>query len=247
VAPIIYLGGLFYDTWGFRAIDGKRWTNEAPYHPDYEAGRLLPMNSVGSCVLFTRAILDAGIRMRGTYEGGLLVGMCDDSREKGFRVWADTSTAILHPVTQWQHQMWCPRKVLVETSSGQLELDPLKFAALGITPMVPVLDPAGLVQAHFEFFRAQFRALKTNRLDVAIRASSTPERSYELIVSKAPRHGIRGAVHSMRNKSLLALEAAQLGAASAPGAGANSVFRCNVRIEIDGQVAGAKPNQVEAK
>lgn len=33
------------------------------------------MNSVGSCVLFKRSILDAGIRMRGTYETRPLVGM----------------------------------------------------------------------------------------------------------------------------------------------------------------------------
>jgi hypothetical protein len=247
VSPVIFLGGQFYDTWGFRAIDGRRWENEAPYHPDYVAGRLLPMASVGSCVLFNRAILDAGIRMRGTYESGLLVGMCDDSREKGFRVWADTSTAILHPVTQWQRQMWCPRKVVVETSGGQLELDALEFADMGISLMLPLLDPAKLVQAHFGFFRSQFRALKTNRLDVEVRASSLPERSYELIVSKAPNHWIGGALPFLRNLLCLSLKASQLAAASASGSGANSAFRCNVRIQIDGQATAANPNQTEAK
>ncbi len=247
VAPVIFLGGQFYDTWGFRGLDGKRWSNGAPYHPDYSPGRLLPMSSVGSCVLFSRAILDAGIRMRGTYEGGLLVGMCADAREKGFRVWADTSTAILHPVTHWQRQMWCPRRVVVESSSGDVELDPLEFVDHGIHAMLPLMDPAKLVRAHYKFFRNQFRALKTNRLEVQVRATSLPERSYDLIVRKAPSRGICGALPFLRDLFLMSLSARRLGEASAPGAGAQSAFRCEVCIEVDGQVAAVSTNETKAK
>src|SRR5262249_14963248 len=78
VAPIIYLGGYFYDTWGFRDLSGKKWKSPASSNRKFKPFRLIEMSSVGSCVLFRRAILDSGIRFRGTYEDGLLVGVCQD-------------------------------------------------------------------------------------------------------------------------------------------------------------------------
>lgn len=248
VAPVIFLGGQFYDAWGFRDLNGRHWTNHSPYHPDYAPARLLPMGSVGSCVLFRREILDAGVRMRGTYDDGLLVGMCNDAREKGFRVWADTGTAILHPVNNWERQMWRPRRVSVESSSGTYDVDPLEFAARGINPALPVLDSVAFVSAHYHFFKKQFRRLRTNRLDVDIQARSAPSRRYEMTVRAAKRKGI-GAIPGLSRLLMSLCSSSKLGRASATELDSGSPFRCNVRISIDAgeQVVGSSANGSRAK
>jgi hypothetical protein len=106
VAPGIFLGGMFYDTWGFRALDGTRFANEPPYHKSFAPHALVELASVGSAVLFKRAVIDAGVRFRGTYEDGLLVGFCNDARDNGFRVWMDSRVCVVHPTTAWRSQQY---------------------------------------------------------------------------------------------------------------------------------------------
>jgi glycosyltransferase involved in cell wall biosynthesis len=122
VAPAIFLGGMFYDTRGFRGLDGVRFTNEAPYHPDFVAHGLMPLSSVGSCVLFRREIFDAGVRFRGTYDDGLLVGICQDAAQLGFRTFMDSRLAVLHPTTAWRRQQYRLERVEVDCESSE---DPL--------------------------------------------------------------------------------------------------------------------------
>ena len=114
VAPSVFLGDLFYDTWGFRGLDGRRFTNLAPYHPDFRFNDVVELSSVGSTVLFSKAVLDAGIRMRGTYENGLLVGMCQDARARGFRVWLDSRFSVIHPTRGWRLQQYTLGEVVFE-------------------------------------------------------------------------------------------------------------------------------------
>ncbi len=190
VAPMIWLGGQFYDTWGFRDLEGRRWTNTPPYHPAYRPMSLVEMGSVGSCVLFRRAVLDAGIRMRGTYEDGLLVGMCRDARAAGFRVFADTSTAILHPVDHWEGQMWRADSVrLVDREGREHTLDLAEAAALGLEANVPLLDQETMRRAHGRLWTHLFRRLATNRLAVTVRARSRPAKRYDLLVRALPPRG----------------------------------------------------------
>jgi hypothetical protein len=114
VAPAIFLGGQFYDTWGFRGHDGVRFTNEAPYHALYQPHALVELKSVGSVVLFDREIFDFGVRFRGTYEDGLLVGSCHDAGALGYRTWMDSRVAVLHPTTLWKGQQYKLAQVEVD-------------------------------------------------------------------------------------------------------------------------------------
>lgn len=190
VAPIIYLGGVFYDTWGFRDLDGRKWTNTAPFHPKYRPFALIEMGSVGSCVLFRRAIFDAGIRFRGTYENGLLVGMCHEARANGFRVWADTATAILHPMEPWEAQMWRPGVVtLVGPGGASEELSREQAEALGLQSNVPLLDAGTLLHIQETFWKRILRLRRTNHLDVEVTARTYPRKSYDLRVVAHPPRG----------------------------------------------------------
>ena len=189
VSPIIFLGGLFYDTWGFRGMDGKKWTNHAPYHPEFLPMTLLPMHSVGSCVLFARKVMDVGIRFKGTHEDGLLVGICNDARRIGMAIYADTSTAILHPVDNWEKQLWHLQGVKIVDSKAH-EPDILDFKDRGASPAIPILDASFLIQAHFTFLQDLFGSLGTNHIRIEIEALSKEKRNYKMVIHPLEQTGI---------------------------------------------------------
>lgn len=114
VAPAIFLGGMFYDTWGFRGLDGTRFTNDAPYHRDFRPHELVELASVGSVVLFRREVFERGIRFRGEYPDGLLAGLNQDARRAGFQVWMDSRVSVIHPTTGWRAQQYELARVEVE-------------------------------------------------------------------------------------------------------------------------------------
>ncbi len=187
IAPMIWLGGLFYDTWGFRDLSNKKWTNEAPYHPQYRPLTLLEMGSVGSCVLFRGEILRKGIRFRGPYENGLLVGMCQDARKLGYRVFSDTSTAILHPVDLWQEQMWKPSAVRIQIKDEQPRTISLGQArSMGLNDALPVLDATTFFQANRRYLVKLGLEHRTNALEVVLNPSSTLKKTYELELIALP-------------------------------------------------------------
>ena len=119
VAPAIFLGGMFYDGWGFRGLDGTKFATEAPYHQDFVSHGLVQLSSVGSCVLFRRELFDAGVRFRGSYDDGLLVGVCRDAGLLGFRTYMDSRVAILHPTTLWRRQQYKLERVDIDCDPSQ--------------------------------------------------------------------------------------------------------------------------------
>jgi hypothetical protein len=119
VAPAIFMGGLFYDIWGFRGLDGVKFTNEAPYHQEFHPHGVVPLSSVGSCVLFRREVFEAGVRFRGTFDDGLLVGVCRDAGLLGFRTYMDSRVAVLHPTTLWKRQQYKLERVEVDCDPSQ--------------------------------------------------------------------------------------------------------------------------------
>lgn len=239
VAPVIFLGGQFYDTWGFRDVAGRRWTNTAPYHPDFGPNRLMPMGSVGSCVLFRRAVFEAGIRMRGTYENGLLVGMCNDARAAGLRVWADTGTAILHPVDQWERQMWHIDEVTIEGPHGAQRFAPVDFPRQHIVPSIPVLDATALLGTQCRFLTKQFAELRTNRLDIDVAARTHPSRRFSMNVRRSAPRGLGALPVVLSAMSLVEkvlrkrLSPQRIARASEPGARGFRPFRCQVHISME--------------
>lgn len=113
IAPMVYLGNTFYDSWGFRSLDGEKIREIRPVSP--EPGQpAIELHSVGSFVLFDIAIFQAGIRYRGDdCEHGLLVGVCEDARLKGFSTFVDPAVSILHPVSAWRKQLWRLKRLTI--------------------------------------------------------------------------------------------------------------------------------------
>ncbi len=191
VAPLIWLGGLFYDTWGFRDLSGKRWSNSPPYHPAYRINALLEMGSVGSCVLLRREVLDSGVRFRGPYETGLLVGVCNDARKNGFHVFADTSTAVMHPVSLWEDQMWKVSGVEILEGDGTVRsLSTAQAFQLGWDRNIVILEAEFLVSSQRLFFQNVFEKWKTNRLHIQILKANNPSRLYRMTVFIGKREGV---------------------------------------------------------
>lgn len=83
LAPLVMAGRAFYDTWGFRR-DGMRFSPFHPFHPsvDHQHKSITSLDSAGSCLVM-RAAVARVCRIRNDYG---LVGLCEDIREKGFRI-----------------------------------------------------------------------------------------------------------------------------------------------------------------
>jgi hypothetical protein len=105
IAPLVYLGNLFYDSWGFRDRNGTKMTFFEACIP-HATVEPIELNSVGSFVLFDAALFRAGIRFRGEYDHGLLVGLCEDAAKLGMKTYADPAVSVLHPVSAWRDQVW---------------------------------------------------------------------------------------------------------------------------------------------
>lgn len=189
VAPAIFLGSMFYDTWGFRGLDGVRFANHAPYHAEFRHHALVPLSSVGSCVLFRREIFDQGVRFRGTYDDGLLVGVCHDAGALGFTTFMDSRVAILHPTSLWRKQQYRMNTVDVQCFRPASQ-DALARAAQQIASNMNIhIGSVDLTGDHpiFEPVHAVMRAhLGATPYAVRIRLTSERDKKYALILSDTP-------------------------------------------------------------
>lgn len=96
IAPMVFAGEAFYDTWGFRTVDGRRWGPFFPWgdHDQIAAVHpLIPMGSVGSCVAMTGAVAQ---RVR-VQNGNALVGWCQCAREHAYQIWCAKDLRVQHP------------------------------------------------------------------------------------------------------------------------------------------------------
>jgi hypothetical protein len=125
VAPIVMLGQIFYDSWGFRDLSGQRISTLAklqalPQGP----GPLTELSSVGSCLLFRSSLLTQGVRLPSGYENGLLAGFCLAARTKGARIFCRHDVAILHPTSLWASQLYPITFCRLGNEKAWLELSP---------------------------------------------------------------------------------------------------------------------------
>jgi hypothetical protein len=98
VCPVPTFGSpaLFYDTWGFEGIDGRRWTNnEQPGMND--PARYIPLRAAGSCILFRGETLRA--RKYRCPDSGCLPGLCRLAVDDGYLLFCDTTVRVEHPST----------------------------------------------------------------------------------------------------------------------------------------------------
>lgn len=82
----------FYDTWGHRK-DGVRFQSFPPYHPNVN-GEVTEIDSAGSCIVM-RGLVARNARFTPPEMG--IVGFCNDLRGRGFKLWLDPQTKVMHP------------------------------------------------------------------------------------------------------------------------------------------------------
>ena len=94
VSPFVFQGLAFYDIWAFVGLDGVPFWGFPPSMTGALYGQQpVQMSSVGGAMLFSKAVLRAGVR----YDlGDVDRGFCRAAREKGFSVWADPTVMVEH-------------------------------------------------------------------------------------------------------------------------------------------------------
>lgn len=93
IAGFVWLGDIFYDVYAYRK-HGVKFSNHAPYFPDFDMHGLNELDSVGSCWMFPAR---AGLRCT---IGGC-VEMCDNLRAMGYKIWCDPRIRIEQPIDLW--------------------------------------------------------------------------------------------------------------------------------------------------
>jgi len=189
VAPAIFLGTLFYDTWGFRGLDGARFSNEAPYHREFRHHARVPLSSVGSCVLFRRELFDHGVRFRGSYDDGLLVGVCRDAAALGFHTFMDSRVAIVHPTSLWKRQQYTLGAVDVQCFRPE-NRDVLASAAQRVATEVRITIGSVDMSGDHPVFAPVHEIMRAHLVEtpfaVRLRLSSERDKQYALILSDLP-------------------------------------------------------------
>ncbi len=82
-APMVWAGDAFYDVWGFRGLDGTRFSSLAPYHTDYSPQRLTELSSAGSCLVMP-AHIAREVRAK---DPEALVAWCRSARSHGYKIY----------------------------------------------------------------------------------------------------------------------------------------------------------------
>lgn len=88
VAPMIYARESFYDIWGFRTLDGQMTT------PTFNPKTKMELSSVGSVTLYPAQPIYDGLR----FDDRCMVGLCNDLRERGYKIWVNPQVVVKHPV-----------------------------------------------------------------------------------------------------------------------------------------------------
>lgn len=149
IAPIIMLGSEFYDSWGFRDLNGNQIRSLSQLLKQASQSSLVQLSSVGSMVLMKKDIISKGVRMRGPYHTGLLVGICHDAAKLGFKTYAATNLTILHPTTIWRKQIWKINEIIIISQdrpplrlcANIISPGPYKeFVANSLAPHIPALN-----------------------------------------------------------------------------------------------------------
>jgi hypothetical protein len=92
IAPSIFAGDLFYDIWGFRALDGTRFCWSHPYMRGLTFDRLFEIGSAGSALVMRGAV---GQHCRLSVDEAL-VGFCKHARSFGCHIYTDFRERVNH-------------------------------------------------------------------------------------------------------------------------------------------------------
>lgn len=93
IAPFFWMRmGMFYDIWGF-CRNGVQFVNFPKKNVVLFGDEPIEMDTVGGMVLMRSEVLKAGCRYT---EAEVDRGLCKEAKAKGFTVWADPTTHIVH-------------------------------------------------------------------------------------------------------------------------------------------------------
>lgn len=98
IAPMIWLrtpeSYRFYDIWAFRNLPGGHFPLEpVEWYKQYYPQMLFEIGSAGSVVMFDTEAIKAGCR----YDDQVVVGMCEQARRLGYRIWCNPTIDVFHP------------------------------------------------------------------------------------------------------------------------------------------------------
>lgn len=95
VAPLSMKDGRFYDTYGHRGLDGKRFEYAEPYHEVMvRTAPVVEIGSAGSCIVMREDV--AAVARFG--ENDCVVGLGRNIRQvAGASLWLDKRVAVVHP------------------------------------------------------------------------------------------------------------------------------------------------------
>ena len=111
VAPVVMLGKQFYDSWGYRKLNGEKIYNLEDFNTNihesiYNHRYLIELSSVGSFLCIKTKFLKKSIRLPAEYENGLLVGLCKNIRRFNGRIFCRNDVSVIHPTSYWADQLW---------------------------------------------------------------------------------------------------------------------------------------------
>lgn len=92
VAPLFMAADAFYDTWGYRHLNGG---SVGPYLDWIKSREPIQILSAGGCVLFRHGYIASGARMR---EAEPIVGLCKECAKLGAAIWLDPTSVVWHPI-----------------------------------------------------------------------------------------------------------------------------------------------------
>lgn len=100
-APMVYMpSGAFYDTWAYRK-SGQRFQGTAPYHPEFQPGKLLELDSAGTCLAMRAEVARAA---RATTEEA--VSWCASARRQGARIAVSDRWELRHDPPARRRVLW---------------------------------------------------------------------------------------------------------------------------------------------
>ena len=131
VAPLAlsHDGSYFWDTWAFR-IDGQRFTNNPPYHPQLAEVGLTKLDSAGTCL-----VMPAQVAKDCRAELLEAVDFCNDARSKGYDIVTSRTWKVHHTLQGTKRLLWlgdiandtgfgrCTRNVLPELAALGYDID----------------------------------------------------------------------------------------------------------------------------
>ncbi len=95
IAPLVFAGENFYDTWGHIGMDGGQFGPFSPYHCSLEGnqGEMVEVYSAGSCIAMSGDVVRAGVRWDKVDH---CRGLGRAIRTAGFSLWVDPTLRVVH-------------------------------------------------------------------------------------------------------------------------------------------------------